>query len=36
MTARECCVETTEGLSYIVSDQTGGQTCTICIGEYIY
>lgn len=36
MTARECCVETPEGLSYItVSDQTGDQTCTICIGEHL-
>ena len=35
MTARECCVENPDGLSYIVSDQTGVQTCTICIGEHL-
>ena len=33
MTAWECCVENRDGLSYIVSDQTGVQTCTTCIGK---
>lgn len=33
MTARECCVENQDGLSYIVSDQAGVQTCTTCVGK---
>ena len=33
MTARECCMENPDGLSYITV--SGVQTCTICIGEHL-
>jgi hypothetical protein len=33
MSARECCMENRDGLSYIIPDQTGVQTCTICVGK---
>ena len=33
MTAWECCVENQDGLSYIISDQTGVQSCATCIGK---